>query len=188
MTLDIDKAELRRKAMERRDGAHSTEASRRLCSRLVSYLDPVDAGAVIAGYLPIRSEVDPRPAMGMFAGKATVCVPVVVAAGKPLEFMAWHPHVPLVPGPYGTLHPEEGAPVWPDILLVPLLAFDRRGHRLGYGGGFYDRTIAALSATGPRPRTIGLAYSAQEVREVPIGPHDAGLDAIVTEADVIRPR
>ena len=136
------------------------------------------AGKVLAGYIPMRTEVDPLPAMAAHAGP--VCVPVVTGPGQPLRFRAWTPDCALVAGGFGTLVPAEGAWLDPQVLIVPLLCFDRRGFRLGYGGGFYDRTLQALRARQD-VLAVGFAFAAQEVAEVPIEPTDQPLDAIVTE-------
>ena len=141
--------------------------------------------ATVAGYLPIRDEIDPRPALAALAGKGlAVCVPVIEGSGLPLRFVRWVPGSATGVGAFGVEVPLEGAAAEPDLLLVPLLAFDPRGHRLGYGGGFYDRTIAALRAR----RTVvalGFAYAAQRVPLVPDSATDMRLDGIVTEAGTI---
>jgi 5-formyltetrahydrofolate cyclo-ligase len=133
---------------------------------------------VVAGYLPMRTEIDPRPAMLALLGmRYDVCVPVIEGAGRPLRFRAWTPRARLERGAFGVSHPVEGDWVEPDVILAPLLAFDADGWRLGYGGGYYDRTLMAL----------GLAFAGQQVDAVPRGPEDQRLDAVVTEAGLIRP-
>ena len=140
---------------------------------------------MVAGYLPVRSELDPRPAMLALRGLGyRLCVPVVEAPRLPLGFRTWAPGAATERGAFGIEVPVEGAPAEPDLILVPMLAFDARGHRLGYGGGFYDRTIAALRARRPLV-ALGLAYAGQELPEVPDGDHDMRLDGIVTEAGVL---
>lgn len=139
------------------------------------------AGKALAGYMPMRTEIDPLPAMARHQGP--VGVPVILAAATPLKFREWGPGVAMVPGEFGALIPEEGAWVEPQILIVPLLAFDARGFRLGYGGGFYDRTLQGLRARH-KTLAIGFAFAAQEVDEVPIDAYDQRLDAIVTEEGV----
>ena len=142
-------------------------------------------GAVpLAGYLPIRTEIDPRPAMVAHGGP--VGVPVILGPGQPLMFRRWTPGVPLVEGPFGAQIPAEGEEITPRLLIVPLVAFDRRGFRLGYGGGFYDRTLEGLRAAGP-VTAVGFAFAAQELPEVPIEPTDQPLDLIVTERGVLEP-
>ena len=135
----------------------------------------------LAGYWPLEGEADPRPAM--LAHPGPLCLPEVTARATPLRFRLWRPGEALREGAFRVMVPAQGAVAVPDVLIVPLLAFDRRGYRLGYGGGFYDRTLAALH----RPRAIGLAFAAQEVEEVPAGPTDLPLDLIVTEGEVISP-
>ena len=133
---------------------------------------------VLAGYMPMRTEIDPLPAMAAHPG--VVGVPVIMGAGLALRFAEWGPGVPMAAGAFGALVPQD--PVWvpPQVVIVPLLAFDARGFRLGYGGGFYDRTLAGL----PGAVRIGYAFAAQEVNEVPIDAFDQRLDVIVTEQGV----
>ena len=140
-----------------------------------------------SGYRRIRTELDPEPLMlALLDAGCRLCVPVIEGRGLPLRFRAWSPGARMQPGPFGAPVPAEGDWLEPDLLIVPLLAFDRAGRRLGYGGGFYDRTLARLRAGGT-VRAIGLGYAAQEVDEVPADETDQLLDAIVTEAGVIRP-
>lgn len=141
-------------------------------------------GAVLAGYMPMRTEIDCLPAMAAHDGP--VGVPVILGAGRPLRFRCWTPDASMVAGEFGALIPEAGAWIEPQVLIVPLLAFDRRGFRLGYGGGFYDRTLEGLRARGP-VTAIGFAYAAQEIAEVPTEPTDQPLDLIVTETGTITP-
>ncbi|MGC2854470.1 5-formyltetrahydrofolate cyclo-ligase [Novispirillum sp. DQ9] len=148
---------------------------------------PLPPGAVVAGYWPMRGEIDVLPLLGALAGRGQVtALPAVVGRREPLEFRRWAPGDVLEDGLYGTRHPVASAGVVrPVCLLVPLLAFDRRGIRLGYGGGFYDRTLAALRADGPVV-AVGVAYAGQEVEALPVEPHDERLDWVVTEKEVIR--
>ena len=138
-------------------------------------------GQTLAGYMPMRTEMDPLPAMAAHQG--AVGVPVIIAPATPLRFRAWGPGVAMVEGAFGALIPAEGPWVQPQVVIVPLLAFDARGFRLGYGGGFYDRTLAGLRALGP-VLAVGYAFAAQEVAEVPIDGFDQRLDAVVTEQGV----
>ena len=143
---------------------------------------PPPAGATVAGFWPIGEEIDIRPLLDALSARGhPLVLPVTPRRGERLRFRSWHPGAPLHPEPFGTFAPD-GPEVEPDFLLVPLLAFDRAGRRLGYGGGFYDRTLAAL----PAAIALGCAYAAQEIPEVPAGPHDVRLPAIATERDVIR--
>jgi 5-formyltetrahydrofolate cyclo-ligase len=139
------------------------------------------AGRVLSGYMPMRTEIDPLPAMAAHQGP--VGVPVIVGKDQPLRFREWSLGAKMVEGAFKALIPEEGAWVEPSVLIVPLLAFDARGYRLGYGGGFYDRTLEALRARGP-VLAVGFAFAAQEVAEVPTDATDQRLDAIVTEKGV----
>ena len=147
---------------------------------LADYLS-AQAGAVLSGYMPMRTEIDPLPAMA--AHRGVVGVPVIPGPAMALRFREWSPGCALVAGEFGALIPAEGAWVEPAVLIVPMLAFDARGYRLGYGGGFYDRTLERLRARGP-VLAVGFAFAAQEVAEVPIDGFDQRLDAVVTEKGV----
>lgn len=148
---------------------------------------PLPAGAVVAGYWPMRGEIDVLPLLGALSQRGQVtALPAVIGRKEPLVFRRWAPGEPLEEGLYGTRHPAASAAVVrPVCLLVPLLAFDRKGIRLGYGGGFYDRTLAALRAVGPVV-AVGVAYAGQEVESLPAEPHDERLDWVVTEKEIIR--
>ena len=178
------KAEARATASGARAAAHAAGpgAARRAAAHALMALAGLRGVKTVAGYLPIRSEIDPRPAMRALHGLGyRVVVPVVEAADRPLGFRTWTPGVATARGPFGVEVPMAGEAAEPDLLLVPLLAYDPRGHRLGYGGGFYDRTIAALRARGDGVLAFGFAYAAQEVSGVPDGEDDMRLDGIVTE-------
>ena len=143
---------------------------------------------VIAAYLPIRSELSPLPLVGALAAIGmTTAMPVTPAPGNPLSFRAWSLGETLVEGPYNTKQPPPELPeVTPDVILAPMLAFDDAGWRLGYGGGFYDRTLAGLRAAGRRVVALGIAYDGQHVDSVPTGPHDMRLDGVLTPSG-LRP-
>lgn len=144
---------------------------------------PLDKGEVVAGYWPIRDEMDVKSVVArlMDAGQP-VCLPVVLGDEQPLELRIWEDGAPLYEAGFGTLAPAEEAPrAEPDVIIMPLLGFDKHGTRLGYGGGYYDRTLATLSK---RPRLIGFAFALQEVDLIPREAHDVPLDAIVTEHGV----
>jgi len=150
------------------------------------------AQAVIGGYWPIRSEIDVRPLLTVLAGRGLACaLPRWGGADQspdqsPLAFHRWQPGAPLVAGRHGLLEPDpRWPPLTPSVLLVPLLAFDRAGYRLGYGAGCYDRTLPALRRLGP-VLAVGVAFAAQEVAAVPRDRFDQRLDALVTEAGVLR--
>ncbi|TNF58830.1 MAG: 5-formyltetrahydrofolate cyclo-ligase, partial [Rhodobacteraceae bacterium] len=143
-------------------------------------------GVPVSGYMPIRTEIDPLPAMEEAAAHGPVGIPVIEAAGLPLRFALWEPGCALVEGPFRALVPARLDWMVPEILIVPLVAFDARGGRLGYGGGFYDRTLQGLRAAGPT-LAVGFAYAAQEARALPLEPTDQRLDLIVTESGVLIP-
>jgi 5-formyltetrahydrofolate cyclo-ligase len=179
------KTALRARAALTRARAHSVNP---VAGATLSAVFPRDllprAKAVVAGYWPFRTEIDPRPVMQRLARLgARLALPVTPAKGADaaLSFRLWTPGEPLAPGAFGVPEPGEACEtVEPDLLLVPLLAFDRSGRRLGYGAGHYDRTLAALRAARP-VRAVGLAFAAQEVDRVPTDAHDQHLDGVVTE-------
>jgi 5-formyltetrahydrofolate cyclo-ligase len=140
-------------------------------------------GTVISGFLPIRTEADIRPLMDRLAQRgARVCVPVILDR-QTIVFRELAADEPLVSSGFGTIGPGPDAAILdPDILLVPLSAFDRTGHRIGYGAGYYDRAIERLWQKGLDPQLIGIAFDCQEVPSVPAEPHDVRLDAILTES------
>ncbi|MGX9965668.1 5-formyltetrahydrofolate cyclo-ligase [Roseomonas sp. F4] len=175
------KAQARKAALTRR-AACDPALGARLTTHLLRDCPP-PPGAIVAGFWPMGAEIDIRPLLLALHEKGhRIALPVTPRRGNPLHFRAWAPGDTLAPGPMGTRHPgPEAPPLTPDWLLVPLLAFDRAGQRLGYGGGYYDRTLAAL----PSATAIGVAYACQEVDEVPVGVDDAPLAAIVTEGGVI---
>ena len=141
----------------------------------------VPPGAAVAGFYPMRRELDLTALLHALRGAGhVVALPRTPARGLPLAFHRWDEGDTLRPERFGTMT-ASGPAVRPDLLLVPLLAFDRQGRRLGYGGGFYDRTIAAM----PGIATIGCAYAVLELAEVPAGPHDMPLDAIATETEFV---
>jgi 5-formyltetrahydrofolate cyclo-ligase len=177
------KATLRRVATARREAlspAKREAAALAVAERALPV--PVARGTVVSGFAPMKSEISPLPLMRSFAGAgASLALPVVSGRRRPLTMRAWSFGAPLVPGVWGIREPTGDAPeVFPDIVIVPLLAFDRRGHRLGYGGGYYDRTIARLRAM-KSVTTIGLAFAAQQIDEVPVSPRDERLDLVLTE-------
>ena len=142
---------------------------------------PPPNGAVVSGFWPMGQEIDIRPLLiALHEAGHRIVLPETPKRGNPLIFRLWRPGDTLVAERFGTLRPD-GPVCDPDFLLVPLLAFDRRGRRLGYGAGFYDRTLAGL----PGRRRLGVAYASQELDEVPAGPYDARLDAVATEHGVI---
>lgn len=147
--------------------------------------DAIDVapGAIVSGFLPIRSEADIRPLMARLRERgARLCVPVILDRST-IVFRELVPGAALVATGFGTSGPGPDASVLdPDIMLVPLSAFDSIGHRIGYGAGHYDRAIARLHQKGLNPHLIGIAFDCQEVPSVPAEPHDVRLDAILTES------
>jgi len=147
---------------------------------LADFLAP-HRGKALAGYMAMRTEIDPFAAMAAHQGP--VCVPVIIANGQPLKFREWSVGCKMEMGAFGAEIPAEGAWIEPEVLIVPLVGFDARGFRLGYGGGFYDRTLQGLRAKRPT-LAVGFAFSAQAMPEVPIDKFDQRLDAMVTETGV----
>ncbi|WBQ09720.1 5-formyltetrahydrofolate cyclo-ligase [Hyphomonadaceae bacterium ML37] len=188
MLMQWRKQRARAAALKRRAAAHAgdPEAGRRLADHFPDCLWP-KLHSVVAGYHAVRSEIDPAPLMETFwCEQARLALPCVTAPDAPLAFRAWAPGDALETGAYSIACPQPRAPVLtPDLVLVPLLAFDHMGRRLGYGGGFYDRTIAALRAAGD-VQVVGLAYSAQRLTRVPSAAHDMRLDWIVTEHGALK--
>jgi 5-formyltetrahydrofolate cyclo-ligase len=177
------KSDLRAAALARRDAlsdAQRAAAAAAIATRGLPFAIP--AGAVISGYSPIRSEIDPVPLMRQLAAQgARLALPAVLARGKSLAFRAWSPDDKLLLGPLGILEPSPAATeLVPDLMLVPLAAFDRAGHRIGYGAGHYDFTLAHLRKI-KAITAIGLAFAAQEIALVPALPHDVALDYVLTE-------
>ena len=182
------KPELRKAAFARRAAAHAraTALIPAATERLLAVLGPARPRCV-AGYWPIRTEIDPRPALeALHAQGVTLCLPEVTGPARPLRFRRWAPGAEMLPGAYGAAIPADETAAVPDALILPLAAFDRSGARLGYGGGFYDRTLEALRAEGPA-LAVGFAFAAQESPEpLPVEPTDAPMDALVTEAETLR--
>lgn len=181
MTVTDDaKAAARKLAFAARKDAHA--AGQGQAAELLADLLAAHRGRVLAGYMAMRTEIDPLAAMAAHDGP--VAVPVIMAKSEPLRFRLWTPGARLVMGAFGALIPEEGAFAEPEVLIVPLVGFDARGYRLGYGGGFYDRTLAGLRARNPACVAIGFAFAAQELPEVPVDDFDQRLDMIVTEQGI----
>ena len=164
-------------------------ASARLFGGVEALLaDQTPAGRRIAAYWPLPGEPDPRPALRRWHAPGwQILLPRVVMRDAPLAFHPWAPDEPLQAGPFGTRQPAPDSPqARPDLLIVPCLGFDARARRLGHGGGFYDRSLAALAQGGRPPPAIGVAWSCQEIAGFEPGPHDLGLDWIVTERRTLR--
>lgn len=177
------KAAARKAAFARRAAAHAAAApgaAGRLSEVVAGY-----RGVPLSGFLPIRTEIDPVPAMAEAAAHGPVGVPVILGKGQPLAFSRWEPEGALREGPFGVMVPEVDEFFEPEILIVPLVAFDARGGRLGYGGGFYDRTLEKLRAKRAT-LAIGFAFDAQEAEMVPLEATDQRLDMVVTESRVLQ--
>jgi 5-formyltetrahydrofolate cyclo-ligase len=187
--IETRKAELRREAVARRDALPADArkvAAEAIAARAFPF--PVTPGLIVSGFMPMKSEIDPRPLMQTLAAAgAKLALPAIAGRGKPLIMRAWLWGEPLAAGRWGIREPKPEAPeLDPDILLVPLLAFDRAGNRIGYGAGYYDMTIAQLR--GRKPVTaVGLAFAAQEVSAVPATERDERLDLVLTEREAIAP-
>jgi len=185
--VEDSKAALRREAMGRRD-ALSGEARNAAAEAIAARPFPlaIKPGTIVSGFMPLKSEINPLPLMRKLAAQgARLALPVIAGRGKLLIIRAWDFGAPLDRGQWHIREPKpEAAAVEPDILLVPLLAFDRAGHRVGYGAGYYDLTITQLRARKP-VMAVGLAFAAQEVPAVPATPHDARLDLVLTERELI---
>jgi 5-formyltetrahydrofolate cyclo-ligase len=181
------KAELRREAIARRD-ALPADARRDAAEAIAAWKFPLAIGprTIVSGFMPLKSEISPLPLMKkLVASGAQLALPAIAGRGKPLIMRLWKFGEDLDRGQWNIREPKpEAAEVEPDILLVPLLAFDRTGHRIGYGAGYYDMTIAGLRARKPIV-AIGLGFAAQEVPAVPATPRDARLDFVLTELEVI---
>lgn len=181
--IEAAKAALRLKARATRAGI--THSARPDAARLVAqhFFDaiPLAPGDIVAGYWRIKDEMDCQPIIiRLMDAFQPVCLPVVMGDDLPLVLRLWEQGTPLYEAGFGTLAPAETAPeVEPDVILMPLLGFDAEGTRLGYGGGYYDRTLERLTKT---PRLVGLAFAAQELDAIPRDAHDVPLDTIITEA------
>jgi 5-formyltetrahydrofolate cyclo-ligase len=196
--LKLHKAALRKSALQRRD-ALPLIWRQQAAERIVQYYTrtvAVAAGQIIAGFWPIRSEIDPRPLMQELEKKgAHLCLPAVLNATE-IEFRAvsfvHYPHYDqgeLVETGFGTYGPPaEASVVDPDVILLPLAAFDVYGNRIGYGAGYYDRAIAALHQKNKFPRLIGIAFNTQRVDQIGHEPHDVALNDILTETGLISVR
>jgi 5-formyltetrahydrofolate cyclo-ligase len=178
---------IRRDAVARRDAlpaAARAAAAETIARRMFPLA--IAPGVIVSGFSPLKSEINPVPLLRKLSdGGAALALPVVAGKGKPLIMRAWAFGEPLDSGVWGIREPKPEAPeVAPDILLVPLLAFDRSGHRVGYGAGYYDMTIAKLRAL-KSVTAVGIAFAAQEIASVPVTPRDARLDLVLTEREVI---
>jgi len=186
LPTERSKAELRTAALAKRDALSDKQraaAAKAVAKRGLPF--EIAAGSIVSGYSPIRSEIDPVPLMRALAEQGVrLALPAVMARGKSLAFRAWSPNDRLMLGPLGILEPSPAAAeVVPDFMLVPLAAFDRLGHRIGYGAGHYDYTLAHLRKA-KAIAAIGLAFAAQEIESVPALSHDVALDYVLTEKQI----
>lgn len=168
-----------------RKQAHSQNLASKANAQLIAYLKLQDEVKIIAAYMPIRTEVSPLKSMKKMALRGRkICVPVIVGANKPLEFHQWTPSCQMISGQFGAKTPKDGAVLKPDIIITPLVAFDSNGYRIGYGGGFYDRSFEQLSEE-KNIQVIGFAYSEQELMIVPHESTDYRLDGVITEKGIL---
>lgn len=180
------KAKLRAEVLERRaamePGLRATAAAA-VADRLTRHFR-LPEGGVVSGYWPLEGELDPRPALQRLADAGhPLALPRMYGRQEPLVFHLWRPADPLLPGGFKVMEPDPSRPVVrPDMVLAPLLAFDRAGRRLGYGRGYYDRTLAGLRRDKPAVLVIGLAFAVQQVPKVPADVTDERLDAVITDA------
>jgi 5-formyltetrahydrofolate cyclo-ligase len=186
-TSATEKSRLRTEAIARRDALPADQrqaAAEAIAAR--PFPLPIAAGTIVSGFMPLKSEINPLPLMRKLTEQgARLTLPVIAGRGQPLVMREWTWGEPLVAGIWGIREPQPQArAVDPDIVLAPLLAFDRTGHRLGYGGGYYDLTIAQLRGRKTLA-AVGLAFAVQEVFTVPVTPRDAPLDLVLTERGVI---
>ena len=181
------KTELRSIALAERSALSQTQrqqAAQDIAKRPLPFA--LTPGAILAGYWPIKNEIDPFPLMTRLAeAGARLTLPVVAATNHPLQFRAWSPDIDMEKGAFGILQPPSDAQqLVPDIVITPLAAFDRSGHRIGYGAGYYDRSLVLLRLEKP-VIAVGMAFSVQEVPHVPFEAHDVPLDFVLTEIETL---
>jgi 5-formyltetrahydrofolate cyclo-ligase len=178
---------LRNEALARRDALPATQ--RQAAAEIIAarkFPVAIPRGAVVSGFMPMKSEINPLPLLKRLAAAgAKLALPVVAGRGKPLIMRAWEFGAPLEAGVWGIRQPKADAPeIDPDILIVPLAAFDRAGHRIGYGAGYYDMTITRLRGI-KSVVVLGIGFAAQEIPRVPATERDARLDLVLTEREII---
>jgi 5-formyltetrahydrofolate cyclo-ligase len=185
--VQAKKEHLRREATARRD-ALPVETRKVAAEEIAArgFPRPLSRGATVSGFLPLKSEINPLPLMHQLSvAGARLALPRIVGRGSPLSMRRWEFGAALHRGQWGIREPEADAPeVDPDVLLVPLLAFDRAGYRIGYGAGYYDLTIKRLREL-KTVTAVGIAFAAQEVIEIPRTARDERLDLVLTEHEVI---
>jgi 5-formyltetrahydrofolate cyclo-ligase len=178
---------VRNEALARRDALPATQ--RQAAAEIIAarkFPVAIPRGAVVSGFMPMKSEINPLPLLKRLAAAgAKLALPVVAGRGKPLIMRAWEFGAPLEAGVWGIRQPKADAPeIDPDILIVPLAAFDRAGHRIGYGAGYYDMTITRLRGI-KSVVVLGIGFAAQEIPRVPTTERDARLDLVLTEREII---
>ena len=181
-----DKAQLRTAALAKRDALPAAERQQGAETITREFPLSIKQGTIVSGFMPMRSEINPLPLMRKLAAQgAQLALPVIQGRGKPLLMRAWSFGAPLEARQWGIKEPTDDAPVVdPDVLLVPLACFDRAGHRVGYGAGYFDKTIRALRAK-KSVTAVGLAFAVQEIARVPATEFDEPLDLVLTEREVI---
>ena len=183
---DALKAETRKNAARLRQTAQAADPMHRQDCRICKASCPAFSPRIVAGYLAIKTELDVIPLLASLGEVSDIhlCLPVTGPPETQLVFHQWHPGQPLDTGPYQTRQPFASTQsVIPDLMLVPLLAFDKNFNRLGYGGGFYDRTLASFARTGDKVAAIGVGFDVQEMENLPLGPFDRPLDGVLTLPD-----
>ena len=190
--IDREKDALRATLRTRRRAVHATghlAAATALSDRFFDYFGDTLAGKTVAAYWPMKDEIDVRPVLdGLSAHAATSALPVMAGNDQPMSFRRWAPGDRLVSAAFGVSEPDPGQPeVDPDIVIVPLLGFDAAGNRIGYGGGYYDRTLAALRERRDL-QAVGVAYDQQQCEKIPTDAGDMALDVLITDQRTILPR
>ncbi len=187
--IDVAKAMYRKQAVMRRATlANALPGAAIMLAGYAEHLTGRYGCGIYAGYIPIHSELSPLVLLENLAGLGCdVALPITPNPGQPLVFHRWEMGGPLDDGPYGTKQPpKRNDRCTPNVILAPMLAFDAGGWRLGYGGGFYDRTVAGLRGYHHRVTLIGIAYEGQELDRIPVGPFDIPLDAVLSPAGIVE--
>lgn len=183
-----EKNKIREKAKEMRAEIFRKDngmAARKIAAKIIM-LEELDTIKTVSGYYPIKDELDALICLKVLhAARFPIALPSIIGNDKPLEFHSWDMKTELVEGPFNTKESSEHI-VIPDVLIVPLLAFDESGNRLGYGGGYYDRTIASIKEANSDLITIGIAYNGQKIAQVPVDDYDQKLDMIVTDQNIYK--
>jgi 5-formyltetrahydrofolate cyclo-ligase len=185
-TIDVSlqKQALRKEAYAARKAANCSSANIAACGHLTEYILAQSDCKIVSGYMPIQTEIDPRPTLqSLYDNGRRICLPVIQGRGKPLIFREWEPGCAMIEGDFGALIPRGGDLIVPDLAIIPLVGFDATGARLGYGGGFYDRTLIKLRKE-QRIVAVAIAFCGQELEKIPTNQYDQMMDAVVTEEGV----